>query len=412
MATRTPLSISQGAASKLKKSARDMKNESYEDKVKKRSFKQDENPKHKFGLEYRDAREGTPAPKDGTDTQQNSGKHHGSPFGFGEQNALTMGGKPRSRKGTGLAMDDNSGKQPAAPLPFIAGVLEAQKKGSVSAIVENHGEYPDAPLPIMEEVLKTQKQPIRHPAVGENSSDANRSGPDLRGGEDDLGFRLGTFAATGIDNPFHGKINNRLRLIDTGEVSKSSPTEEVTVNTPNSTTAEPPSSPFSPTSLNKENLAKLNTDLAVRTLKSHSGSDDDAYDELTTESDLETHIGDGDFPHTANPEEYDEGYHNLRSQLNNFGIRKRGHAEIEDAEEDEMEGSSGLAGSERSTNVSQSKEISLLDLTKESKHAQRGKKVRFSDPVLLQDTSETAHEMTQGATGGNGESVAGMRDVD
>ena len=403
MATLTPLSISQGAASKLKKSARDMENQSYEDKVKKRSLKQDENPNHNFGPEYRDAREGTPAPKDGPDIQQNSGKHHGSPFGFGKQNALTMGGKPRSRKESGLAIDDNSGKYPAAPLPFIEGVLEAQKKGSVSAIVENSGKYPDAPLPFMEEVLKTQKQPIRYPAVGENS---------LQGGEDDLGFRLGAFAATGIDNPFHGKINNRLPPINTGEVSKSSPTEEATVKTPNSTTAEPPSSPFSPTSLNKENLAKLSADLAVRTLKSHSDSDDDAYDELATESDLETHIGDEDFPYTANPEEDDEGYHCLRSQLNNFGIRKRGHAEIENAEQDEVEGSSGLAGSERSRNVSQSKEISPLDLTEGSKQAQRGKKVRFSDPVLLQDTSETAHEMTHGATGGNGESVADMRDVD
>ena len=412
MATLTPLSISQGAASKLKKSSRDMENESYEDKVKKRSFKQDENPNYNFGLEYRDAREGTPAPKDGPDIQQNSGKHHGSPFGFGEQNVLTMGGKPRSQKGCGLAIDDNSGKHPAAPLPFIEEVLEAQKKGSVSAIVEKSGNYLDAPLPFVEEVLKTQKQPIRHPAVGENSSDANLSGPSLQGAEDDLGFRLGTFAATGIDNPFHGKIDNQLRLINTGEVSESSPTEEATVNTPNSTTAEPPSSPFSPTSLNKESLAKLSADLAVRTLKSHSDSDDDAYDELATESDLESHIGDEDFPYTANPEEDDEGYHSLRSQLNNFGIRKRGHAEIEDAEEDEVEGSSGLAGSERSRNVSQSKEIFPLDLTGESKQAQRGKKVRFSDPVLLQDTSETAHETTQGATGGNGESVADMRDVD
>lgn len=411
MATLTPLSISQGAASKLKKPARDMENKSYEDKVKKRSFKQDENPNHNFGPEYRDAREGTSVPKDGSGIQQNSGKHHGSPFGFGKQNALTMGGKPGSRKESGLAIDDNSEKYPAAPLPFIERVLEAQKKGSVSAIVENSGKYPDGPLPFMEEVLKTQKQPIRYPAVGENSSDANLSGPSLQGGEDDLGFRLGAFAATRIDNPFHGKISNRLRPINTGEVSESSPTEEVTVNTPSSTTAEPPSSPFSPTSLNKENLAKLSADLAVRTLKSHSDSDDDAYDELATESDLETHIGDEDFPYTANPEEDDEGYHCLRSQLSNFRVRKRGHTEIEDAEEDEVEGSSGLPGSERSRNVSQSKEISPLDLTKESKKAQRGKKVRLSDPVLLQDTSETAHEMTHGATGGNGESVADMRDV-
>ena len=292
MATLTPLSISQGAASKLEKPARDMENKSYEDKVKKRSFNPDKNPNHNFGPEYRDARQGTSVPKDGPGIQQNSGKHHGSPFGFGKQNALTMGGKPRSRKESSLAIDDNSEKYSAAPLPFIEGVLEAQKKGSVSAIVENSGKYPDAPLPFMEEVLKTQKQPIRYPAVGENSSDANLSGPSLQGGEDDLGFGLRVFAATGIDNPFHSKINNRLRPINTGEVSKSSPTEEVTVNTPSSTTAEPPSSPFSPTSLSKENLAKLSADLAVRTLKSHSDSDDD---ELVIESDTETHIGDEDF---------------------------------------------------------------------------------------------------------------------
>lgn len=71
--------------------------------------------------------------------------------------------------------------------------------------------------------------------------------------------------------------------------------------------------------------------------------DEDGDDDLNTESDLETHADDDAFEYSANPEEDEEGQHYLRSQLQGVAIKKRSHAQVEDAEE-EIEGTHGNDG--------------------------------------------------------------------
>lgn len=57
--------------------------------------------------------------------------------------------------------------------------------------------------------------------------------------------------------------------------------------------------------------------------------------------------------------------------------------DIETAKEDEVEGSSGLAGAEGSGNASQSTGLAPLGLIEDEKDTPRAKKVRFADPGLL-----------------------------
>ena len=64
-----------------------------------------------------------------------------------------------------------------------------------------------------------------------------------------------------------------------------------------------------------------------------SGQEDNANDELETESDLETHAGDDDFNYSTHLEEDDEGYDSLHSQFKNVRIRKRQRDDAEDAED-------------------------------------------------------------------------------
>ena len=359
----TPLSISQSAKPKTKLSAE----ESYEDKIKKRLFKQERNLKHNSGLEYRDPQEAQILGKNLSNGEKKVGKYGVSPFGFGEQSALAMGGKPMSRKAT---------------LPDI---VTSSMMG------------PAAPLSSVEEILTRQDTLGKHSAVKEDSLGSNIAGPGLRGGgDDDRGSILGTHAATGTKDPSYSKFDPRLRSINTSETSKSNPTEESRGHTPNSVTAEPPSSPAS---LSKENLAKIDAAKegfapTARALRSHSESNDDVDDELATESDLETHVDDEDFDYAANPEEEDEGYASLRSQFKKVAVGKRKRDEVEGAAEDQAEGSTGLTEPSGSRNVSQIQTISLSDLNNGGKEAQQGKKVRFSDLASLQNTQETDNEMT------------------
>ncbi|KAL2044004.1 hypothetical protein N7G274_003525 [Stereocaulon virgatum] len=364
MAALTPLSISQVVGSKPKIPTGGAK-ESYEEKVKKRSFKKDESFKYDFGVKYRDVLEGASAPV-------------ASLLGFGGHSAPATGENSTSRKGSGFAINENSEKYPAAPLPLMDALLEAKKKGSASAVEGNSGKHAEASLPF----VKEQKQLIRYLAFGDNPSDTSLSGPSLQSGDNDLGFKLGTFAATGVGNPFHSNLNNRFRLVYTGEIFKPKSTEETIANTPDSTAVEPPSSPTPSTSLSIGNLAKLNTHLGSKGPGNFMDSDDDA-DESTAESDVEPHKGDDDFSYAANPEEDDEVYQGMRSHFKGFGFKKRTHVEIETAKEDEAQGSSGLADAEGSGNVSQSAGLAPLDPIEDKKDTPRAKKVKFSDPELL-----------------------------
>lgn len=257
MAALTPLSISQAGGSKPKSPAGGAK-ESYEEKVKKRSFKKDESSKYEFGVEYRNILEGASAPV-------------ASLLGIGGHSALATGENSTSRKGSGFAINENPGKYPAAPLPFMDAVREA-KKGSAGAVDGNSGKHPEASLPFVEK----RKQPFIHLTFGDTPSNTSLSGPSLQSGDNDLGLNLGTFAATGIDSHFHSKLNNRLRLVNTGEVSKPKSTKEAIVNTPDSTAAEPPSSPFPSTSLSKGSFAKFDIHLGSTDPGTCMDSDNDA----------------------------------------------------------------------------------------------------------------------------------------
>ena len=359
MAALTPLSISQAGGSKPKILAGGSK-ESYEERVKMRSFKKDESSKYDFSVEYRDFLEGASAP---VASLLRSGGH----------SAPATGENSTSQKGSDFAINESLGKYPAAPLPFMDAIFNAKKKGSASAVDESSGKHPEASLPF----AKEQRQPY-----GDNSSDTSLSGPSLQSGDNDLGSKLGTFAATGVDSPLHSKLKNRFRLINTGEVSKPESTEEAVVNTPDSTAAEQPSSPFPSTSLSKGNLARSNTHLGLIGPGTYIDSDNDANNESAAKSDPEPHKGDDVLPYAANPEEDNEVYQGMRSQFKVLDLKKRRHAEIETAKEDEAEGSSDLAGAEGSGDVSQSTGLAPLGLSEDKKDTPRAKKVRFLDPGL------------------------------
>lgn len=96
------------------------------------------------------------------------------------------------------------------------------------------------------------------------------------------------------------------------------------------------SSPPQADTLTTSNIAKLNasTKDAYRQLlkpqTSDIGEEEDADDELNTESDLETHAGDDEFEYVADPKR-DEAYEDLRERLGKVDIRKRTRGQVDDA---------------------------------------------------------------------------------
>lgn len=149
-----------------------------------------------------------------------------------------------------------------------------------------------------------------------------------------------------IESPSYNRHNHeaRLRLSpypDIGDAAIRPSAGQLSLAKPTSLTTQQGSSTPSRNSLTKENVAKLSV-VSGRGLpvspSSHAengdGEDEDTNDELQTESDLETHADDEAFHYSANSEENDEGHHVLRSHFKNFTLRKRTHAEVEEAEEE------------------------------------------------------------------------------
>lgn len=187
--------------------------------------------------------------------------------------------------------------------------------------------------------------------------------------------------------PYHRPDDEARRRLSSYLESTRPSTGQLCLATPASLTTQQGSVPPSPNSLTKENVAKLSV-VSGRGLRPlpppHAGNndadDEDADDELKTESDLETHADDEAFDYSANPEEDDEDHHILRTRLKSVALRKRTHAEVEDAEE-EKEGSEehGIADKEAGDNgaSSQVQKTSVLPMTEQKKvDGHNGKKAR------------------------------------
>ena len=144
-------------------------------------------------------------------------------------------------------------------------------------------------------------------------------------------------------------------------------------DTPASVTAKPSSSPPSSTDFTKEQVAHL-TDKDEDGYRPTAGDsypsdqEQDADDELVTESDLETHVGDDDFPY----EEEDKDYDDLQSQFQNVRIRKRQRDDVDDPEDDD---GAGQVGDAARPDGDGKREDLTLPLTEEER-AHRGKKLR------------------------------------
>lgn len=205
-----------------------------------------------------------------------------------------------------------------------------------------------------------------------------------------------TFFAVGSPSyhrPNHEAQRRLSSYPDAGDTSTPPSAGQLPWATPVSLTTQQDSIPPSLDNLTKENVAKLSV-VSGRGLRlsipAHAGnSDADANDELKIESDLETHADDEAFDYSANLEEDDEDHHVLRSQFKSVALRKRTHAEFEDAGE-EKEGSEGkgIANMEAGDNgaSSQVQGTSVLPRTEQDKvDGHNGKKARTTSSRALQD---------------------------
>ena len=162
-------------------------------------------------------------------------------------------------------------------------------------------------------------------------------------------------------------------------------------SSPASVTAKPSSSPPSSTDFTKEQVAHV-TDKDEDGYRPTAGDsypsdqEQDADDELVTESDLETHAGDDDFPYAAHPEEEDNDYDDLQSQFQNVRIRKRQRDDVDDPEDDDGAGQVGDAA--RPDGDGKREDLTLPLAEEERPH--RGKKSRTAkaDSVGAPDTQE------------------------
>ena len=140
--------------------------------------------------------------------------------------------------------------------------------------------------------------------------------------------------------------------------------------------SDPSSSPPSSTDFTKEQVAHV-TDKDEDGYRPTAGDsypsdqEQDADDELVTESDLETHAGDDDFPYAAHPEEENKDYDDLQSQFQNVRIRKRQRDDVDDPEDDD---GAGQVGDATRPDGDGKREDLTLPLAEERAH--RGKKSR------------------------------------
>lgn len=137
---------------------------------------------------------------------------------------------------------------------------------------------------------------------------------------------------------------------DLGDRSASPHAQRLSSTRPSSLEVQQRSSSASIASLTKENVAKLpvlskHCSRTSPPIQIPNSDADDEDDDINTESDLETHADEEAIEYSANPAEEDEGHHILRTQFNKVAIRKRAHAEVDDAEADDEESgrSGGLA---------------------------------------------------------------------
>jgi len=159
-------------------------------------------------------------------------------------------------------------------------------------------------------------------------------------------------------------------------------------------------SPPSSTPLSKENIAKLNLKhkdgfrLMGDRNEHASDAEDEADEERSIKWDVETKAGDSD-DYTQNPSNIhapkpaeEEGFEDLRSKVRDLKIKKRTHADVEDAEE--AEANAGVAGSPKASKNEDSygQKIPTLPLTEEE-HAKRSKKVKLSNPAAEDETGGT-----------------------
>lgn len=169
------------------------------------------------------------------------------------------------------------------------------------------------------------------------------------------------------------------------------------LNTHAPITAEASSSPSLSTNVTKEQLAKITAkgDYRLPAGESYpSDQEDNANDELETESDLETHAGDDDFNYSTHLEEEDEGYDSLQSHFKSVKIRKRQRDDVEDAEDhNEAWQTDGLAHF-----VGDGKQKTVKMRLTDEERTRQGKKSRTAKLISATDSSQAArvNEKTEG----------------
>ena len=158
-------------------------------------------------------------------------------------------------------------------------------------------------------------------------------------------------------------------------------------------TAEQNLSPFE---VSKANIAKLNAEAAKNAelppsaLVHKSDVDEESIDDINTESDLETHAGDEDDDYVANPEEEEEEHVAMRTRMKEVGLKKRTHADVEEAEDGEIVGGStnGSGGNGNVADDEGERRSASGDLTDKGNIGPRGKKVRVEEKLETLQTCE------------------------
>lgn len=269
----TPLSILSSMGSNCKDSKR--AHESYEEKVKKRSFKPDGRSKQGFGLDYRDGGSSPPpglpetnADDRGLKTMDISTVIPGvAPAGSASDPNLPVHARSRAIEGSPHYHPDLvPSTQP------ISAEIGKQPKVSSTAAVPSPKE--GSPKPCL-------------PFSSVNSSSAHDSFNIIRG----------------FNNPLN--TNSRLFPESTSLIMKTQSSRERLFST------------------DERNADRLPTGDPAQ-----GDQGDDSDDDLATESDLETHADDDDYHYAPHPGE-DEGYDSLRSEFKRVKLGKRSRAEVE-----------------------------------------------------------------------------------
>ena len=329
MADLTPLSIGHQVQSTGKKPKQ---GHSYEDKVKSKAFMvENDEPKPEFASDYRDA-----SADDDFDAEETN-------------------------------------KYPQAPLPFLipkAPRLAPQRSNSIPGLPSLDSELESA----VASAIASKVTAATAPANLEQAKGTISNHPDSPAQS------LPATASTTVYNPDRDPRRRPKPYPDLGEASASFLSRKPSTSLTENGSALP--------SVTKENIAKLNNispstyrPSPLAPTQDTEGDDEDADDELNTESDLETHADDDDFEYGANAEgneeENDESYENLRVRFKNVDLKKRTFAELEAAQPGDDEAEKEISETMTGGGDEQEKIGSIASVTEvEKEHLRRDKKAR------------------------------------